>query len=329
MRKIFYSWQNDTDSKYNRNFLEDCLKKAIKLLNRDIEEGGNFEFDSDTRNEPGTPEISSTILSKIKNSEVFVADITLIGKIVGKKKAPNPNVLIELGYAIATLGLKRIICMSNTKYGNPEELPFDLKNKRIFNYAYDDKSIKKDINNQVVRGLKKALELIKEVPKNDQRDNNTEELKKERDAVKITRFLNSLVVKKIHKIIEEGRDALKLDSDIFMVYYSLKGVFDYATFKLYDDNAYQVINTFMSNFDSVLSHGESFFSTLDCKSYKMRPKSRDEETQFIGELFELESSLNKMLEDIHKRYISIDLGVALLHFQKLSRYFVFVSFRKS
>jgi len=320
MRKIFYSWQKDTDPKYNRNFLEDCLKKAIKLLNRDIEEGENFEFDSDTRNEPGTPEISSTILKKIDNSEIVVADITLIGEIAGKKKTPNPNVLIELGYAIARLGLKQIICMSNTHYGNPEELPFDLKTKRIFNYTYNDKSIKNDVNNQVVTGLKKALELIKEQPKEDKQDNNTEKLKDERDAIKVTRFLNSLVITKIHKGIEEGRDALKLDSDIFMVYYSLKGVFDYATFKLYDDNAYQVINAFMSNFDSILSHGESFFSTPDCSSYKMRPKSRDEETQFIGELFELEDSLNKMLEYVHKKFISIDLEkcnkVALKEFIK-------------
>ena len=49
---------------------------------------------------------------------------------------------------------------------------------------------------------------------------------------KIERFLNRLVVNLLHKVIEEGNAALKLHADIFIVFYSLKGIFDYATFKI-------------------------------------------------------------------------------------------------
>ena len=62
----------------------------------------------------------------------------------------------------------------------------------------------------------------------------------------------------------------------------------------------------MNNFDAILSHGESFYSTSD-GNYKMHPRSSEEENQYIKELFELEESLNNMLEYIHKKYISIDI----------------------
>ena len=86
MRSIFYSWQNDTESKYNRYFLEECLKEAIKFVNRSIEEGENFELDSDTRNVAGSPDIAETILKKIDNSDIVVADVTIIGQISDNKK---------------------------------------------------------------------------------------------------------------------------------------------------------------------------------------------------------------------------------------------------
>ena len=39
---LFYSWQNDSDKKTNRNFIEAALKKAIKILNRPGFPGGFF-----------------------------------------------------------------------------------------------------------------------------------------------------------------------------------------------------------------------------------------------------------------------------------------------
>ncbi len=47
------------------------------------------------------------------------------------KAMPNPNVLLELGYAAAKLGWDRLVLVMNTNYGHPEELPFDLRNRRF------------------------------------------------------------------------------------------------------------------------------------------------------------------------------------------------------
>ncbi|NSZ75042.1 hypothetical protein G6L74_14925 [Agrobacterium tumefaciens] len=41
---------------------------------------------------PGTPNISETILNKIRECEIFVGDVTFVAKTEGGKQIPNPNV---------------------------------------------------------------------------------------------------------------------------------------------------------------------------------------------------------------------------------------------
>jgi len=56
---------------------------------------------------------------------------------------PNPNVLIELGYAVKTLGWNRIVCIFNEESGRIQDLPFDLRQRRVRSYKLkegDDKT---------------------------------------------------------------------------------------------------------------------------------------------------------------------------------------------
>ena len=55
----------------------------------------------------------------------------------------NPNVLFEFGYAFGTLGAQAMIGVFNTASGMVEELPFDLRPKRLMTYRLapgDDKA---------------------------------------------------------------------------------------------------------------------------------------------------------------------------------------------
>jgi hypothetical protein len=98
-RNIFYSWQTDSDERFNRYFIEDCLKRAIRKLNR--EDLSDLVIDRDTKNIPGMPDIGHTILEKIAKSAVVVADLTLINPAAvrrpDERPVSNPNVLFELG----------------------------------------------------------------------------------------------------------------------------------------------------------------------------------------------------------------------------------------
>lgn len=134
---IFYSWQSDLPNNVNRGFLEDALEKAIKQLSEDlvvdeVEREGAVTLDKDTQGLPGSPPIVQAIFEKISKANVFVPDVTFVGKSEDGRPIPNPNVLIEYGWALRELGHSRIISVMNTAYGQPtaETLPFDMRHLR-------------------------------------------------------------------------------------------------------------------------------------------------------------------------------------------------------
>ncbi len=148
MATIFYSWQSDAPNNTNRSFIEQALKLAVGDLNTDVVEAerdeaerDKVELTQDTQGVPGTPDIAATILAKIESSQVFVCDVSLV--LTGKKAkggtrlCPNPNVMLELGYAMKALGQDRILMVCNTAFGRIEDLPFDLRGKRPVPYTAD------------------------------------------------------------------------------------------------------------------------------------------------------------------------------------------------
>ena len=87
----------------------------------------------------GAPDIASTIFAKITASDVFVADVSIIARPKIGRPTPNPNVLIELGYALRGLGHEKVVLVFNRSFGKIEELPFDLKMRRLVIYEMPPK----------------------------------------------------------------------------------------------------------------------------------------------------------------------------------------------
>ena len=133
---VFFSWQSDRPSKEGRNLIEASLKEAIAQLASDaeVEEAvrDGLSLDKDTQGVPGSPSIIDTIFNKIDAAAVFVADLTFVGTRSKDGLTPNPNVLIEYGWALKSLGRPRIIAVMNEAYGAPQgTLPFDLAHLRF------------------------------------------------------------------------------------------------------------------------------------------------------------------------------------------------------
>ena len=131
---IFYSWQSDLPNSTNRGFIGECLERAIKELKADPKLRVDPCLDRDTQNVPGSPDIASTIFDKIDNCGLFVCDVSIVNPNSSERPTPNPNVLIELGYAVKTLGWNRIVCVCNAAFGQVEKLPFDLRPRRVRSY---------------------------------------------------------------------------------------------------------------------------------------------------------------------------------------------------
>ncbi len=130
MSTIFYAWQSDSDERTNRYFIRRALEAAIKELHREdtVEEAPRL--DHDTKGVPGMPDVFQTILNKIANADIFVADVTLVAETPAEERVPNPNAMLELGYALGKITDRRIITVMNQAHGAPEALPFDLARRR-------------------------------------------------------------------------------------------------------------------------------------------------------------------------------------------------------
>lgn len=133
---IFFSWQGDTPTGIGRNFLRKALEEACKEIAAEscIDEAMREKLvvDSDTQGEAGQPPIAETIFKKIDAAAVFVADMTFTAKRMDGRPTPNPNVLIEYGWALKSLSHSRVISVMNDVYGEPSAvtLPFDLAHVR-------------------------------------------------------------------------------------------------------------------------------------------------------------------------------------------------------
>jgi hypothetical protein len=132
-RIVFYSWQSDLLAAGNRNLIQESLERAMRAIGRDQDAGIQAVLDRDTANLAGAPDIANSILAKIAVSDVFVADVSIVNA-GGARPSPNPNVLLELGYAIAELGWENTILVQNGAFGGPELLPFDLRGRRTVVY---------------------------------------------------------------------------------------------------------------------------------------------------------------------------------------------------
>ncbi|OHE10905.1 MAG: hypothetical protein A2513_01035 [Sulfurimonas sp. RIFOXYD12_FULL_33_39] len=156
-RTIFYSWQSDLPNNTNWTFIEDSIVLSTKELKKNKPISININVDRATREDTGSPDITESIFSKISNSSVFIADISIVNNSDENiRKTPNPNVLIELGYAARTLGWEKIICIYNTDFGSFDDLPFDLRNRRIMTYSLNDK-VKLDIKKGLSSQIKKSI----------------------------------------------------------------------------------------------------------------------------------------------------------------------------
>lgn len=151
-RIIFYSWQNDLPAKTHRYFLDKCIQMALKSLEK--EASVYMEYDRDTMGLMGSPDITESIFGKIDKSVMFVCDISIINPEAEGKKTPNPNVLIELGYAASKLGWDRIVCLFDVNSGKIEDLPFDLRQKRITPFNPDAPNEKRRIADILTLNIK-------------------------------------------------------------------------------------------------------------------------------------------------------------------------------
>jgi hypothetical protein len=154
---IFYSWQSDLSNACNRGFIGDCIGSAIDQIKSAAELQLDPSLDRDTKGAAGSVDIAGIIFSKIRAADVFIGDVSIINPNRTEKcrPTPNPNVLTELGYAAGFHGWERVICVVNTAFGKIEDLPFDIRQRKVVSYKLqlgEDKATAKKEVASLLRG---------------------------------------------------------------------------------------------------------------------------------------------------------------------------------
>ncbi len=185
--KVFYSWQMDTPEDCNKKFIRQALDEAVVDLSNG--EGTVLEsprVDSGMEGISGSPEVASVMFDKIAESVLFVGDVTLVGTIKScanekEKWVPNPNVLLEMGFAAGWIGWNRVINVMNEEFADRFQQPFDVRNRRFpidYKLASGAPATTKDkIRKDLRKWLKVALETADKAE-----HNQVEQLEKKLDT---------------------------------------------------------------------------------------------------------------------------------------------------
>jgi hypothetical protein len=248
--RLFYAWQDDLPKKFNRYAIKKALQVAAAELEAELSnresEPFKIEVDEATRGVPGSPNIPKEILKKIRKADMFVADVSSINsqQIDERKKTPNPNVVFELGYAVAVLGWKRIILLVNEVHGSLSALPFDFDRHRAFSFQLAENRG----SEQHLRGtLREAIELI--LNENPERPNSFDlaQTKRGRDLSAIQLFLGSIHWPTLDEHINAGPKYLSTASTIF--FEKANEIVRSSTFHLYDDDLRAAILALVREWD--------------------------------------------------------------------------------
>ncbi len=315
--RIFYAWQSDLPNDTNKNAIRRVLRTLRTPLETEFSSLAlDIEIDEATRNEPGSPNIPATILAKIAKSHIFVGDVSLVnhGVTSDPKKTPNPNVLFELGYAVAHLGWSRIILVFNRAFGNPEDLPFDIDRQRVSSYVLKKAS---DDASQLQEMCKSALGTI--IAQNPPRPNDifdAESTKRSRDLRAL-----ELLFRAVHwPIIEQHlRSAPNLMSDNVLSFWeSFHGIRHSTAFHLYDKKLLKLIDVFGRHWHETMRFGERYNPvrsgvyafTFSNNAAQMAREQRDW-NHIEKHLSGLRKAMRSLLSYLRRSYLELD-------FEKLS-----------
>lgn len=142
---LFFSWQNDR--KDTKTTIFAALNNAKeKFAAEEIE----LVLDQDTRDRTGKRNIDAEVLQKIRDCDIFLADLTPVityfpspEKHDLPKHMPNSNVMYEYGYALHAKGENRMIVLASLSKEDDEHveyMPFDINHDTITPFS-DVKSL--------------------------------------------------------------------------------------------------------------------------------------------------------------------------------------------
>jgi hypothetical protein len=330
---IFYSWQSDLPYEFNGQLIRGALDEASTALTDEGALGVIARCDEATRDEPGSPKIADTIFAKIRKSDVFVCDISKVHETENAegevRKFCNPNVAIELGYAIRELGWERIILVFNEAYGKlPHDLPFDAQGNRTTKYRCpasfadnrpedkrrgDTSNAKANLKKQLISALKIIIAKRPKRPR-ELETKSPEEVKRDRDIEHLKRLFSYLSPKMLDHFIDRlGYGRITKEGTEF--YAGFHDTYYSNSFQLYDAKLARLTKAFIDKWGDCLRYTGAMDSNSDCSELFFLmpgdiPKTNEQleqHKQTALSRYPLAKALKALLAYVHSNYLEIDI----------------------
>ena len=139
------------------------LKRACKSLSVRAVLADRAEVVTATTDALGAQPIANMLFEQIRNADAFIADVTIVHQ--GERPSPNPNVLVETGYALHALNDTRVVLLMNEVHGRPEQLLFDLRSRLVVTYSYRSEDEPAAARTTLVKSLEDILGRVLTLPR--------------------------------------------------------------------------------------------------------------------------------------------------------------------
>jgi predicted nucleotide-binding protein len=313
--RVFYSWRSDKPSKTNRYAIQKAIDAAAKAINAD-DPKLKVVPDEAMRDVSGADNIAKNIFEKIARADIFVADITPITPKGADRSCPNPNVLIELGYAVAELDWQRVILLFNDAFGEMKnELPFDIIQNRVGPYAMAEGEVKTaqpKLDGLVKTAIKAVIDSNPKRPA-ELSGLTTEEIQHDRDVEMITRFMSNIALGVLDDVIEDLPN--RITSRAIWFYEGVNGVSHSSVFELYDPILKSAVERLVASWGRALSYDEHyreasnnhvhvFGNPGDARLKREQQAAWDDIEKAQGEMAQAKQDL---LDRLREAYLEVDV----------------------
>ena len=315
---VFYCWQDHLDKKLHRFLIRDALNAAIARVQNDLPENAEciLRQDSDTLDRAGSVDIANTILQKINDSTVVVGDVTPV--LIDSEKDrfyPNPNVMIELGYAGRSIGWNRVICLFNQAVCHAEKLPFDIKHRRVTPYRCANLAEKKEASLSLENILFASLRAILQEVGRGELDPSLSDtvLRHQRDLRLLKEVMVAIHRPTLDRFVARGQ-VYQIHYDCLFFWHGFDAIVSSNQFRFYDQELQRRVLKLHQVWEDTLNYGSAAFSPGTTPgSYVLKPGQywNDEyrETLRLMEksYTELPHVLNDFLDWVHFHFVEIDM----------------------
>lgn len=324
-KTVFYSWQSDLPAASNLQLIRSQLRAAISNV-EEQQAGLSISLDEATRDLPGSPHIPTAITDKIRVADYFICDVSTINATdPNARKCPNPNVVFELGYAVAMLGWGRIVMLFNREYGELADLPFDFDRHRASPYQAGGAP-----SNSAKGGLKSLLAtsiaaMIKANPERPGAEISPEQKKRMRDISNLREAMSAIHIPTIDEHVADAPHML-LDRTLYF-WDSFNGVITGSRFHLYDVQLLNLFKEFHKAFLETVNHDECYHPNQAHNAYIFtnpgdlplngaKEKAWDSISRAVQEMSRL---FNDILSRVREDYVEIDLEATSLSAWRMYR----------